>query len=455
MIQKRHSAMGGCKPTIYLPVEVKARELKAKVLIAQVAAHHGFRTYLGTKRAIDLLIERKPTKGGIYFYKGGKPAATLERIKRRVERFVVLDEEMGPAVQELNRYYQGRIYPGTENLIDRMFLVGQTHLEALSRVRPELAKCAVVTGWPRIDLWRPEMKSQYEAEVAEIQRRFGDYLLFSSDFGITSNKVIEVERARLDEVDFNEATRSHFLMQMDAAFRDFCDFTELVLQLDADPGFPKLVIRPHPSEDIAAWHARLPGLKKTQVLFEGEISPWLYASKGLIHRGCTTAVQAYYAKIPAVYLASRHCSPKRETLPFLTSHFAETPDELKKIANAMFAGDVSVRETDAAAPHICSTATLATDKIVDILGSLNVSPEPPYAESRLKSLFGALKGRLIEFKVEHGVGGGKDRLARVRRKTGGGIHAPEVRRILNQLNPALSDIQVTEKLFNLNQIEMP
>lgn len=343
MIRGRYAHRNDPKPTIYLPVEIKARELKAKVLLAMIASRNGFRVYLGTKHAVDRLVKRKMQKGGIYFYKGGKPASTLEKLRYRVDHFVVLDEEMGPAVQELDRYYQGRIYPGTEGMVDQIFLIGQTHLDALRRVRPKLASRAHVTGWPRVDLWRPEFKRQFESEVEALRRRFGDYLLFSSDFGIVSEDTLEAERERLRASNFTEETRNHFLQQLELAFRDFLDFIELVRTIDSDPTFPPLVIRPHPSEDIGTWHRHLPLLRKTYIAFDGEISPWLYASRGLIHRGCTTAVQAYFSQIPAIYIGSANTEPKKDTLSYLTSHFAPSFQILSELAIKVWNGELSIQ----------------------------------------------------------------------------------------------------------------
>lgn len=103
-------------PTLYLPIEIKPREFKAKVLLALVAANRGFRVYLGTKASINRLVNRKAEKGGIYFYKGGKHDLALRKIKSVSDYFVVLDEELGPAVQDLEYAYRRRIYPGQKRL---------------------------------------------------------------------------------------------------------------------------------------------------------------------------------------------------------------------------------------------------------------------------------------------------------------------------------------------------
>ncbi|KAB2928681.1 MAG: hypothetical protein F9K30_00565 [Dechloromonas sp.] len=454
MIQNYIAAKADCKPTIYLPVEIKARELKAKILIALVAARHGFRIYLGSKQAIDQLIECKPGKGGIYFYKGGKPAAILAGIKDRVDRFVVLDEEMGPAVQDLDSYYQGRIYPGTEAWVDRMFLLGQTHLDSLCRVRPELAPKAVVTGWPRVDLWRPELKHQFVGDVSALQQQHGAYLLFSSDFGVISQEALGRELRRLGESHFNEAERHRQTKRLHDAYADFDRFVALARKLDADPECPPIIIRPHPSETISVWKERLGALQKTRIIFEGEISPWLYASSGLLHRGCTTAVQAYFSDIPSIYILDAHASPKTATLPFQMSHAAANYDELVTLSRAAMEGSLHRQDDVHAQEHVFTEPALATERIVTELEHLQAAGEPPYRPSKLGAIAQLLQGRFVEWRAATGIGLSKRRVARMNRKLPGGIHAPEISRIAAGLD-VVEGVSIREIAFNAIEIDMP
>ena len=442
------------KPTIYLPVEIKARELKAKVLLAMIAAQHGFRTYLGSKRAIDDLVERKAQKGGIYFYKGGKPAAAMQRIKQKTDLFVVLDEEMGPAVQDLDHYYQGRIHPGTEEQVERLFLIGQSHLESLQRVRPALAGKAVVTGWPRIDLWRPDFKQQFSADIASIKERYGDFLLFSSDFGIVSDTLMKRERERLRAGDFREEIRQRFLTQLDHAYADFRECLDRLRDADADPGFPPIVVRPHPSEDIATWKDALAGLKKTKVVFEGEISPWLYASRGLLHRGCTTAVQAYFAGIPSIYILGTHSPPKTNTLPYRMAHIAPDYACAKELAQALFLGRLGIKPDVGSLSEIHIEEKLASVRIVEELENLSTEPEPRFEQPLLATVLRHLHGRIGELRASIGIGPQKRRLAKMQRKTPGGIHADEIRSIASGLFPE-HEMTIREISFNAVMIDAP
>lgn len=51
------------KPSIYIPIEVKARELTSQAFLSKFAINKGFRVYVGSKPAINRLLDRKKKKG--------------------------------------------------------------------------------------------------------------------------------------------------------------------------------------------------------------------------------------------------------------------------------------------------------------------------------------------------------------------------------------------------------
>ena len=71
---------------------------------------------------------------------------------------------------------------------------------------------------------------------------------------------------------------------------------KLLQQWDADSAVPPIVVRPHTSEPVYVWKKELGRLRKTHVVQEGDISPWMIAAEGLIHNGSTSAVQSFYGK---------------------------------------------------------------------------------------------------------------------------------------------------------------
>ena len=65
---------------VYIPIEIKPREFISQLLLGGELAKIGFRVYLGTKKAIDELVENKNNKEGVYLYKGG--GGTINKFKK-------------------------------------------------------------------------------------------------------------------------------------------------------------------------------------------------------------------------------------------------------------------------------------------------------------------------------------------------------------------------------------
>jgi hypothetical protein len=66
--------------------------------------------------------------------------------------------------------------------------------------------------------------------------------------------------------------------------------------------FPQytIVVRPHPSENVAQWEQETRSLANVRVAREGNVVPWLIAADVVIHNNCTTGVEAYCVGTPVV-----------------------------------------------------------------------------------------------------------------------------------------------------------
>lgn len=440
------------KPTVYLVVEIKAREFKSKVLLALFAVLQGFRVYLGTKESIDRLVSEKKEKGGIYFYKGGKSHALVSSIKRKCEYFVVLDEEMGPAIQELDLLYTRRIYPGTESMIDKLFLVGQSHLDSIGRVRPSLLSRAVVTGWPRVDLWKDDFFYIYSSDVSDIKSRYGEFFLFSSDFGINSKEKMSLELSRLRETKSDSVDYGSYDLVFSSYYQEYLEFIDLLRRLDKDDNCPTIIVRPHPAEDHSAWHKDLEGLKHVKCVYEGEITPWLLASNALLHRGCTTAVQAYVARIPALYCILSGSKVRDKALPFQVSRHAYGYNEIASFLFDFQSVRYDPNLVENGHEHIYVDQELACNRIVAELQCLNVTPEASFFISDFSLRVRMLLCRINEIRQKNKIGFSRGKLEKSNKKIPGGIHQAEVSGLIDLLMPQRK-FSVVERDFNLVEID--
>jgi hypothetical protein len=80
----------------------------------------------------------------------------------------------------------------------------------------------------------------------------------------------------------------------------FQDFQRLIPALDqAFPGYT-IIVRPHPTENHAVYQEIAARCQRVRVTNEGNVVPWLMATRALIHNGCTTGVEAYAMGVPAI-----------------------------------------------------------------------------------------------------------------------------------------------------------
>lgn len=305
------------KKEIYFPIEIKPREFVSRALLGAIFADHGYRVYIGTKNTINTAVLSQTDKSGVYFYKGTRPRGDTQNLLLKVDAFCVLDEEMGIAVRNLDEALEQRVR-GMENA-DKFFTISRQLADATIKVCPESKPKVSATGWPRVDTWRPEMAHLFWRQAQIYKQRFGDFVLFTSDFGTLSQKRIDHEAERLKRYGYPDSYISGFIAKSSKTLADFGFFCEDLYRYDTMPNAPLLIVRPHPSEDHAIWEERLQGLTQVKVVYEGEVSGWLQASRMLVHRGCTTAVQARVGGKPAFFWAPENSTPATEILPYKVS----------------------------------------------------------------------------------------------------------------------------------------
>jgi surface carbohydrate biosynthesis protein len=288
------------KKNLFLPIEIKHREFFSKLFLASYAIKSGFRVYIGSSDSIFRLIKTKKQKGGIFFYKGGLELNKILELKKKCDHFVVLDEELGTEKNNFSKVARRRIWPGTEKFISRYYVISKFGYKASRNVFTEMKDRVRCTGWPRVDLWKKENSYLFKKETELIKKKYGKFILFSSDFTYNSKKVIN-DRSNAVRMSEWKLLRKEFLKRKklsNTVYEDYNHFLKILLDYDKIKGLPQIIIRPHPTEDLDAWYEFSKKVKNIKVIYKGEITPWINASSGLLHRGCMSAIQAFMRRIP-------------------------------------------------------------------------------------------------------------------------------------------------------------
>ena len=289
------------QPSLLIPVENQVRELDAKLLLACIAAVRGYPSMLGPRQEITARIPY--FSKGIYISKGmaGRSAMLFQLVRKSGHEIVTWDEE---ALVHLppDIYFSRRISPSAIKYVSHLFAWGEDNAN-LWRQYPSLpSELPIhVTGNPRGDLLRKEMRSFYEPEVNEIRKNYGDFILVNTNFNHVNAfyAYMNLFQAtdKIDEPPKFGLAATGMTREYAEGLRDykqalFEDFKQLIPSLEkAFPDYA-IVVRPHPTENQEVYQKIASQCERVRVTNEGNVVPWLMATKVLVHNSCTTGVEA-------------------------------------------------------------------------------------------------------------------------------------------------------------------
>ncbi len=280
---------------LLLPIENKSREFDAKLFLGCLAAEKGYKVLLGHYSDFRSWLRCLPR--GVILEKCIS-IHKEEMMKRLIEsgyRICVSDEEGLSVFKDPDAYVRTRINKATLSLAERVFSWSDGEAKVVRDAFPEYADKVVVTGTPRVDLWRPELRGMYADQVARLHERFGRYILLPSNFSsvifVRGSEAI-IEKAKkygylrdgIDEQVLREKIQ-HDAVNLDAFVSSFVRIREEF------PGHA-LIIRPHPTDDHRYWQDAIKDIDNAYVVYEGGVTPWLLGADAIFHHGCTTGIES-------------------------------------------------------------------------------------------------------------------------------------------------------------------
>jgi len=371
------------KGTLIIPVENQVRELDPKLLLAHVAAKRGFSSILGFRREMHFHISSFPR--GIYLSKSMTAASDLMfQIMRKLGHEIVAWDEEALVHLPPATYFSRRLSPVAMTFVSHMLAWGQDNAE-LWQQYPHLPDGPEIhlTGNPRNDLLRPEIRNYYEETVVELRETYGDFILINTNFNhvnafypglnlfVPSDKSGGEPRpgraAKGMSREYAEGLRDH----KQAIFEKFQQLIPAV-----EKAFPKynIVVRPHPTENQEIYRQIASRCEHVEVINEGNVVPWLMAAKALIHNGCTTGVEAYVMGVPAIsyratvndfYDLGFYLLPNK--LSYQCFDFEELRLTLKKILAGELGAPVGDERKNLVNQHLAALeGPLACERIVDV-----------------------------------------------------------------------------------------
>jgi surface carbohydrate biosynthesis protein len=389
------------KPALLIPVENQVRELDAKLLLACVAAKRGLVSILGPKREVEFRIASFPRS--IFLSKSLRIGnRKFFPISRQLGHEIVAWDEEALVHLPAEIYFSRRLSPAGMAYVSHLFAWGDDNAE-LWRLYPNLpAKTPIhVTGNPRNDLLRSEIRSYYENDVNHICSTYGDFILINTNFNHVNafypgQNLFKPVKESSEIAEFGQAARGMPRTYAEG-FRDhkqaiFEDFQQLIPALEKSFPDYTIVVRPHPTENQEIYRKIADGCRRIKVTNEGNVVPWLMATKTVIHNGCTTGVEAYVMRVPAISYRLTVDNAYDEDfyqLPNRLSHQCFNFEELQVTLQNILKGELGAANGDKRKAlidhHLAALdGPLACERIVDVLekaiDELKMSPQPPVGD---------------------------------------------------------------------------
>jgi surface carbohydrate biosynthesis protein len=462
------------RPFLLMPVENQVRELDAKLLLAYIAGKHGLTSIIGFKRDVESRIASFPRS--IFLSKSLRIGnRKIFPISRKLGHEIVAWDEEALVHLPAETYFSRRLSPVGMQYVSHLFAWGEDNAE-LWRQYPQLpAGMPIhVTGNPRGDLLRPEMRAFYEKDAEQICNTYGQFILINTNFNhvnafYPAQNLFQPIKEPGRQAEFGQAargmTREYAEGLQSHKQAVFEDFQRLIPALEKSFAEYTIVVRPHPTENHDIYHRIAARCQKVQVTNEGNVVPWLMATRALIHNGCTTAVEAFAMRIPAIsYRATVNDEYDSGfyRLPNRLSHQCFNFDELRDTLQNSLAGDLPASNGDDRKALIdyhlaAQDGPLACERMVDVLGKmtehLSQSPKPPFAD-RLGGWWQATRRRIRKNYKSHRPGSLKS--MEFQRHRYPNITRDEVREKISRFRHVLGDDgephidQISKTLFKIS-----
>lgn len=369
---------------LLLPVEIKAREFDAKLLLALAACRAGLRVLIGERYAVEANIGR--SEPGIYFAKDVTlPVASLYKQIRDLGHQIAAVDEEALVYYTPEIYRQRRFNPETGAQVSCLFAWGDDNVRLWQGLPDFPGTPIVATGNPRFDLLKPRFQYLYEPEVAALRARHGDFVLISTNFGhVNPFRLGEKKMPTWEEIQSGAVKEPRYYDRALSEHRNWLlhAFGEGIRRLISALPNQRFVLRPHPTENQAHWRALLEGCDNVEVLHEGPVIPWVLASRLLIHNGCTTALEAAELGRRTLAFAVDRGRPQEIHLPNRASLEARDEEELLTQARRCLEGDLDAVDKDLAEKRACLKnyladwdGPLAVERIAEHLARLPRAPK--------------------------------------------------------------------------------
>ena len=174
-----------------------------------------------------------------------------------------------------------------------------------------------VTGCPRFDFYADSLSDVYRTALRPDSMPERRLILINTSFTIANFNKSSYELMALRFEENFGFSRDQVDTWRDLESMAIDETIDLAKRLANDYPDVDVVLRPHPQERVDTYVNRLGGQSNVLVTNEGPVMGWLFQAVAVIHRSCTTAIEAGLAGVPAVspaWIPDAHGYPAPEAV---------------------------------------------------------------------------------------------------------------------------------------------
>ncbi len=282
----------------YLPIEIKARELDAKIYLASRLIEKGFSVVIGRKSGVNysIFLNKKPF---VYFDKGISPRNWnfYSAIRASRGQIVEIDEE-GAVSANFDGLILSHNNPCTE-LFSLIFTWGKFQKKVIEDNCKNLKKSVLKsTGHPSFDLLHKDLIHYYSKLSKSKKRIKPGYILINTNFA-TSNGHINFEESKKINENVKGVYSEEKKKMHDKAYKFqktiLLEFLKMIKNLSINFPEKNIIVRPHPIERMETYEEDLKYLKNVYIIKEGSPREFILGAEAVIHYDCTTGIESYIA----------------------------------------------------------------------------------------------------------------------------------------------------------------
>jgi surface carbohydrate biosynthesis protein len=286
-------------PTVYLPIEIVAREMWAKALLALELARLGCDVVIGHKGHVlkYALLQQSP---GLYLNKSVGTTNNLEyyeKLKANGIRLFAQDEEHGATLRDYRDFFVSRKGLADIGVLDGFLCWGLNDYKFLQQMFPDFSQQLHMTGSPRVALWGDSGKLLLNEQIKSLRQTHSEYTLLATNFPLANSVLRSKALSKLrSQFSTNVDTfEDKFRFRLHAEKQHLAKTLELVAQFQKRG--ERLVLRPHPTENPRFWQEVTRQMPHIIVDCASYSSALVLGASSVIHSNSTLGFEAVASKV--------------------------------------------------------------------------------------------------------------------------------------------------------------